>query len=581
MKLFQCFKYLNKINFIFFLLLISVPFFYYANEKFRAEKKYFSKDRNAPDFIEKSFSLGTRIFVTQNDLANAIKQDEDWLHANGNYSQTRFYPGNEINDGNVKNLKFKFTLETDVIGPIQSAPLVSKGIIFVSTAFNNIYAFDGLSGKKLWHFKYHNLKGDNFPYNCCGPNNRGLAIANNQLFMGTLDGHLISVNAETGKLIWNVSLLDRNTNSYGYSATSSPIVVDNKVIIGIGDGEFAVRGFLKAFNVADGHLLWKFYTIPSKGQEGVWAEKDVTGHLLGRDIEKEKKLFYSSGFKPSLNLGGGVWNPPSVDLDSRTLFFVVGNPYPDFDGETRPGDNLYTDSMVAIDLDSGKYKWHFQYIPHDIWDLDAASPTILADVIDHQGNKVKAVIHAGKIGNLFVHRRDNGKLITLSEPMIYQRLWSKNKLGSHEKGSPIPDMESGVNWSPLSLNPKLNIAYAMNRFKNPDIIDKHGFHKFTGKLAAVDINSGKIIWSFKTDIPLQGGVLSTEGNLIFFGDGDGYIYALHALNGEVLWKYRCDAGANGVPSTYKVGGKQYIAMGCGGNFMWNFRRGNKFYIFSL
>ncbi len=209
---------------------------------------------------------------------------------------------------------------------------------------------------------------------CCGNNNRGVAIEGGRLFMGTIDAKLVALDAKTGKLLWETQIADPEK---GYSETMAPAVVDGKVLIGTNGGEYGVRGFVKAFDAADGKLLWTFYTIPDKGHEGVWAVNDATGRDMHRDIAAEKKMLAEKGSDFYQTLGGGVWMTPAIDKKTRTVFFVVGNPSPDLYGAIRPGDNLYTDSMVAIDLDKGTYKWHFQYIAHDVWDLDAVSPTIL------------------------------------------------------------------------------------------------------------------------------------------------------------------------------------------------------------
>ena len=283
--------------------------------------------------------------------------------------------------------------------------------MFISAAFNNIYAFDAKSGKLFWHFKYKNYLGSYNYYNCCGPNNRGLAIKDGKLFLATLDAHLVCIDAQTGNLLWETYLIENEKilAKAGYGAVAAPVGFENRVLIGVTDGDWPIRGFIKSYDLETGKLIWTFYTIPEKGQEGVWQTKDVTGHDLKRDIGKEKALLAKS--KVSLNLGGGIWNSPSIDTNSRTIFFTTGNPYPDFEGDKRPGDNLYTDSILAIDFDSGKYKWHVQYIPHDIWDLDFGSTTILVDTKDAEGRKVPAVVATGKIGNVFVHNRASGKII--------------------------------------------------------------------------------------------------------------------------------------------------------------------------
>ena len=329
------------------------------------------------------------IKVTQAMLTDAGKQSTNWLHTNGSYSQTRFYPGAQINASNVARLHPAFLFQTEVRESMETAPIVVDGTMYFTTAYDHVYAVNAVSGKELWHYKHKMGPITTF---CCGPNNRGVAVEGGRLFLGTLDSRLVALDAATGSVLWNIEIADPDK---GYSETMAPTVVDGKVLIGTNGGEYGIRGFVKAFDAATGKLLWTFNTIPDKGQEGVWAVNDATGRNMHRDIAAEKdQLAKDSSFYQTL--GGGVWMNPAVDLATRTIFFVVGNPSPDLFGAARPGDNLYTDSMVALNLDTGEYKWHFQYIAHDVWDLDAVSPPILVDVKDASGKTVPAVIHGGK-----------------------------------------------------------------------------------------------------------------------------------------------------------------------------------------
>lgn len=355
--------------------------------------------------------------VSQQQLNQADRQDANWLHTNGGYSQLRYYPGSQINTSNVRRLRPVFLFQTEVKESMETAPIVVDGVMYMTTAFNHVYALDATTGRQFWHYKHNMGPITTF---CCGPNNRGVAIEGGRLFMGTLDAKLVALDAQTGKLLWETQIADPEK---GYSETMAPTVVDGKVLIGTNGGEYGIRGFVKAFDSASGRPLWTFYTIPERGHEGVWAVNDATGRNMKRDIAAEKEaLAKNSNFWQTL--GGGVWMNPAVDLASRTVFFVVGNPSPDLYGAERPGDNLYTDSMVAVDLDSGAYKWHYQYIAHDVWDLDAVSPPILVDARDERGRMVPAVIHGGKTGHVYVHDRATGRLIRHSEAMIPQEnMW--------------------------------------------------------------------------------------------------------------------------------------------------------------
>jgi alcohol dehydrogenase (cytochrome c) len=529
------------------------------------------------------------INVSQAQLNNAEKQGNDWLHTNGDYGQTRFYPGKQINATNVKNLRPEFSFQTEVRESMETAPIVVNGVMYMTTSFNHIYALDATTGKEFWHYKHKMGAITTF---CCGPNNRGVAVEGGKLFMGTLDAKLVALDAVTGKLLWETEIADPEK---GYSETMAPTVIDGKVLIGTNGGEYGVRGFVKAFDANDGKLIWTFYTIPEKGHEGVWAENDATGRNMKRDIKAEKEqLARNSNFYQTL--GGGVWMNPAVDLKTRTIFFVAGNPSPDLYGAERPGDNLYTNSMIAVELDTGKYKWHSQYIAHDVWDLDAVSPPILMDVKDKSGKMIPAVIHGGKTGHIYVHDRKDGSLIRFSEAMIPQEnMWV---LPTEKGARMLPGANGGVEWSPMAVNQSLRMAYALNLHQPMTYhVEKAAYpggklwlggafkviegEQQWGRVAAVNVDTGKMAWKFDTEQPLIGGALATAGDLVFYGEGNGLFRALDARNGKLLWEYQCGAGANAMPVSYAVKDRQYIAMGCGGNTQLDFKRGNTMFVFAL
>jgi alcohol dehydrogenase (cytochrome c) len=537
----------------------------------------------------KASDTGKTVNVTQAALNGSDAQSKDWLQTNGGYAQTRFYNGKQINAGNVKSLAPRFMFQTEVRESMETAPIVVDGIMYMTTSFNHVYALDAVTGQEFWHYKHKMGAITTF---CCGPNNRGVAIEGGKLFMGTLDAKLVALDAKTGKVLWETEIADPEK---GYSETMAPTVVEGKVLIGTNGGEYGIRGFVKAFDSANGKLLWTFYTIPEKGHEGVWAVNDLTGRNMHRDIDKEKAaLARDSSFYQTL--GGGVWMNPAVDLKTRTIFFVVGNPSPDLYGAERPGDNLYTDSLVAVNLDTGAYKWHSQYIAHDVWDLDAVSPPILVDVKDASGRMVPGIIHGGKTGHVYVHNREDGKLIRFSEAMIPQEnMWV---LPTATGARMLPGANGGVEWSPMAFHPQYRLAYAMNlhqpmtyhvetsKYPGGKLWLGGAFKAIEseqqwGRLAAVDIDTGKMAWKFDTAEPLIGGVLATAGDLVFYGEGNGFIRALHAKTGAKLWEFNCGAGANAMPVSYEVAGKQYVAMGCGGNTQLDFKRGNTMVVFAL
>ncbi|MEO8344737.1 MAG: PQQ-binding-like beta-propeller repeat protein [Betaproteobacteria bacterium] len=528
--------------------------------------------------------------VSQAALDNGAKESKNWLHSNGSYEQTRYYPGSQINAGNVGKLRPAFVFQTAVLESMETAPIVVDGVMFLTTSFNHVYAVNATTGEEYWHYKHK--MGPITTY-CCGPNNRGVAMEGGKLFMGTLDAKLVALDAKTGKLLWETQIADPEK---GYSETMAPTVVDGKVLIGTNGGEYGVRGFVKAYNAADGKLLWTFDTVPEKGHEGVWAVNDLTGRDMHRDIAAEKATLAKDGGGFYQTLGGGVWMTPAIDKKSRTVFFVVGNPSPDLYGAIRPGDNLYTDSMVAINLDTGAYKWHSQYVPHDVWDLDAVSPPILTQAKDASGKMVDVVIHGGKTGHVYVHDRETGKLIRFSEAMIPQEnMWV---LPTKEGARMLPGANGGVEWSPMAVNPKLRLAYAANLHQpmtyhveaSPYPGGKlwlGGAFKTIpseqqwGRLVAVNLDTGKVAWGAKTPQPLIGGVLATAGDIVFNGEANGWFKAFDAKTGKELWKYNAGAGVNAPAVSYMVDGKQYVAVAAGGNNQIDAKRGNSVVVFAL
>jgi PQQ-dependent dehydrogenase (methanol/ethanol family) len=529
--------------------------------------------------------------VSQAQLDSAAGNSSDWLHPNGSYAQTRFYPGTQINRTNVSKLRPVFIFQTAVNESMETAPIVTNGIMYITTSFNHVYAVDAVTGKEYWHYKHKMGPVTTF---CCGPNNRGVAISGDRLFMGTLDAKLVALDAKTGNVLWETKIADPDE---GYSETMAPTVVDGKVLIGTNGGEYGIRGFVKAFDANSGQLLWTFYTIPDTGQEGVWATKDATGRDEKRDIAAEKKQLADKGGDFYKTLGGGVWMTPAVDRKTHTVFFVVGNPSPDLYGAIRPGDNLYTDSLVAIDLDTGKYKWHYQYVPHDVWDLDAVSPPILIDVRDTNGKMIPGVIHGGKTGHIYVHDRETGRLIRFSQAMIPQEnMWT---LPTAEGARMLPGANGGVEWSPMAFDPQTRLAYAANlhqpmTYQVTDAPYPGGSKLWLGgafkvipseeqwgKLSAVNVDTGKIAWDFKTAQPLIGGVLVTGGGLVFNGEGNGLFRAFDASTGKKLWEFQCGAGVNAPAVSYSVHGKQYVAVAAGGNTQLDFKRGNTVLVFAL
>ena len=526
--------------------------------------------------------------VTQAMLDKAAGDSANFLHTNGNYNQTRFYSGRQINTGNVGKLRVAWIFQTEVRESMETSPIVVNGVMFITTSFSHVYALDAKTGEELWHYK-HPL-GPVTTY-CCGPNNRGVAVYEDRVYLATLDSKLVALDAKTGNKVWQSDIADPEL---GYSETMAPTVVKGRVLIGTNGGEYGIRGFVKAYDAKDGKLLWTFDTIP-ENSVGVWATKDATGRDMHRDIEAEKKKLAEIG-DPYKTLGGGVWQNPSVDLATNRIYFVVGNPSPDLDGSLRPGDNLYTNSMVSVDLDTGKYVCHFQYIAHDVWDLDAVSPTVLVDVKDKGGKTIPGVLHAGKTGHIYVHDRKDCSLIRFSDAMVPQEnMWV---LPTPQGARMLPGANGGVEWSPIATDPGKGLAYAINLHQPMTYhVESTPYPKGklwlggafkvipteeqSGNVTAVDYNTGKIKWQVKTPQPMIGGILATAGGLVFTGEGNGWFRAYDSGSGKILWSFQAGAGVNAPPSSYMVGGKQYIAVAAGGNVQLDFKRGNSVIAFTL
>ncbi|MBT4395412.1 MAG: PQQ-binding-like beta-propeller repeat protein [Acidiferrobacteraceae bacterium] len=526
--------------------------------------------------------------VTQDMLNRAAGDGNNFLHTNGNYEQTRYYPARQINASNVGNLRPAWIFQTEVVESMETSPIIVDGVMYVTTSFNHVYALNAETGEQIWHYKHK--MGPITTY-CCGPNNRGVAVYGDMVYMGTLDARLLALDAKTGKLLWNVEVGDPEL---GYSETMAPTAVNGKILIGTNGGEYGIRGFVKAYDWKTGDLLWHFHTTP-ENSVGVWATHDATGRDMLRDIDAEKNNLKAQG-DPYKTLGGGVWQNPSIDLVNNRAYFVAGNPSPDLDGSLRPGDNLYTNSLIAVDLDTGEYICHFQYIAHDVWDLDAVSPTILTDVMDNDGNSVPGVLHGGKTGHVYVHRADDCSLIRHSEAMVPQEnMWV---LPTAEGERMLPGANGGVEWSPMTVDPNLRLTYAINLHQPmtyhvesspyPEgklwlggafkvIADEEQW----GNVTAVDYDTGNIRWKVKTQQPMIGGIMATAGGVVFAGEGNGLFKAYDSETGSVLWKFQAGAGVNAPPSSYTVNGKQYIVVAAGGNVQLNFKRGNNIIAFAL
>ena len=538
------------------------------------------------------------IFVFSCSLASA--EEGDWINYGGDLGQTRFVNNSEINSENISQLRLKWMFQTGVVGSFENTPLVEGNVMYISTPYNYIYAINVSTGQSLWRYK-HQLELTNF---CCGPNNRGLAVDEQYVFMTTLDAELVAIDKKTGKLAWEIVLAD---SEYGYSGTEAPLLYEGMVITGIAGAEYGIRGFISAHNAKTGELLWRWYTIPepdekqpdgTTGWYGTFQEKADGINSLNRDIKAEKAQIAAGDYADAWKKGGGsAWTSKSVDPKTGLLFATIGNPAPDLDGSVRPGDNRWTNSLVALDITTGNLVWGYQYLPHDVWDLDSASPPILTQAKNAHDQMVDVVVHGGKTGWAYIHDRKTGTLIRRSEAMIDQK--NLFELPTKGLGTEMwPGANGGVNWSPGSVNPETRQVYYSNlhqpmhyevrsvpwrkgrlwlggAFKGvPNAVQ-------SGNISAVNIDTGKIDWQYITKQPMIGGSLTTAGNLVFSGGDDGYFIALDATTGEKVWQFQTGAGVNAAPMAFEIDGKLHIAVAAGGNAQINTSRGGTVLVFSV
>lgn len=560
--------------------------------------------------------------------------NQEWPSFGRDYTNQRMSPLTQINRENVQNLGLAWQFKSGVAASFQATPIVTDGVMYVSLPYNHVAALDAKTGKELWRYRHERKANWKM---CCGPANRGVAVSNGKVFIGTVDARLIALDAKTGARIWDINVADDTAqtedmtslskadaksqkDSYGGTGIGiamAPVVYKGKVIIGVTgvgyglhvdtpridaplgavigvSGLYGRPGFLAAFDVNSGSRIWQFDTIPPQGWEGVFAETTTDGISLNRDINAEKQNL--KNHPDAWRYGGGsAWSTPAIDVKTDTLFFGTGNPSPQMNDESRPGDNLYTVSLVALDTEIGKIKWHYQQVPHDLWGYDLASPPVLFDYVK-DGKKIPAVGQAGKTGWYYVNDRTTGALLMKSEAFVPQ----KNLFAKATKEGTVlyPGILGGSNWSPSALDDKNQTAFVAGihapiKYTMVDEPGKDGLPPIRyvsseptkdprwGTVSAINLTSGKIRWQVKTEQPLMGGVLATRGGLLFMGEGDGSFNAYNSSTGDLLWQDKTDAGVNAPPISYEVDGEQYVAVAAGGNAIFGFTAGDKVLVYKL
>ncbi|MBS0432475.1 MAG: methanol/ethanol family PQQ-dependent dehydrogenase [Proteobacteria bacterium] len=503
--------------------------------------------------------------VTNARLANAAS-DDGWLMYRGNYTSNGYKPFKDINTGNVAGLKQVWDYKTGMDEGHESPPVVNGNYMFVTTPKDTLFAFEATTGKLLWSYK-QDLSGVGLKTVCCDVVNRGVALHGDHVYMATLDNYVVALDAKTGKVAWKKQLIAPDV---GYAMTVAPLVLQDKVIVGVSGGEYGARGFIEALDAKTGKEAWKTYTIPAMNQPGgnTWP-----------------KGAYMTG-------GGATWLTGTYDAGTNTLLWGVGNPGP-WLATLRPGKNLYTDSVIAMNPANGKIKWYYQYTPNDTWDYDGTNETVLTD-ITYEGKQHKALVTASRNGWFYAIDRTNGKLI-YAKPFVTATSVNGIKDGQMTTDDSLrpaigkqvftcPSFLGGKNWWPISVDPETHMAYvpAMHTcmtISGTTVSYKAGLPflgesfnvtadpKFKGQwgdVIAINLDTGEPAWHFPSATPWNDGMLSTAGGLVFSGSAEGYLYAFDAKTGKVLWKSpQLSSGIIGVPSTWKVDGKQYVSIYAG------------------
>jgi alcohol dehydrogenase (cytochrome c) len=485
----------------------------------------------------------------------------DWLLYGRNYKGWRYSPLKQINKRNARDLQVAWSIQTGLHDAFESSPIVVDGVMYFTTPWNHVYAVYAATGKILWHYVHY--LGEHLPL-CCGAVNRGVAVGGGKVLFVTLDAHLVALDAQTGKPVWTTRMAETRE---GYSATLAPQVVRDKVIVGISGGDFGVRGFMDAYDIQSGKRIWRFWTIPGPGEPGhdTWeGESWKTG-------------------------GGPVWMTPTYDKDTNTIYAGVGNPGPDLDGSSRGGDNLYTECTIAVDADTGRLKWHFQTIPHDVWDLDNVVEPVIDD-ITVEGKRRQAVMFASKNGYFYVLDRTNGEFI-YAIPFAHRIDWGKvgpdgkaildkSKYPVKDKWTVVyPGAAGGKEWCPVAYDPLMKRVFIPviengHRHKvieqefKPGLLYWGGVsapvpNEAYGHVTAIDVEKKSIAWDKRTIYPMVCGISCTASGLVITGTPDQMMLILDAEDGKELWSFKAPSGWHSAPVIYEVSGKEYIAFANG------------------
>ncbi len=501
--------------------------------------------------------------VTTDQLLHSSDTPANWIQYAATYDGHRYSSLSQINRDNVSQLNAQWVFQTPIAGFFENTPLVVDGIMYVTAPEDLAFALDARTGRKLWSYKRtlpEKLRA------CCGHTNRGFAMLGSRLFLATLDAHVVALDAATGNILWDVQAADY---AQGYAFTLAPLVVKDRVIVGVSGGEYGIRGFIDAYDAATGKRAWRFYTIPAPRETGsaTWATPEAAAHG-----------------------GAPAWVTGTYDPQLNLLYWPTGNPSPSDDGAVRTGDNLYSNCVLALNPDTGNLQWYFQFTPFDLHDWDATEVPVLLDA-EFDGRPRKLLLHANRNGFFYVLDRTNGKFL-FAKPFGTQT-WAK---GIDSSGRPIllPNPEPGestgvrtcpgaagaTNWMAPSFSPQSGLLYVSAR-EQCDVFYTHpqqfvagrlflgsmyipsSTEKDSGAVRAIDPKTGDIRWEYKEYSATWAGNLSTGGHLVFTGDLEGNFIALDADSGKPLWHIQTGAAIYTAPVTYAIDGRQYVAISSG------------------
>jgi len=515
-----------------------------------------------------------RAQVSFDRILKAASEPQNWLTYSGGLASHRYSGLTQITPANVRNLELQWAFQALSLEKFEAIPLVVDGVLYTVQAPNDIVAIDPVSGRTFWTYSY---KPSPQARPCCGRVNRGVAILGDALFMGTIDGRMVSVDSKSGRELWNVAVAGARPEA-GYTVTVAPLVVKDTIIAGPAGGDFGVRGFISAFDPKTGKELWRFDTVPGPGEPGheTWA-----GDSWRRG-------------------GSAIWTTGSYDPELNLTYWGIGNPGPDFSGDDRKGDNLYSNSVVALDPDTGRLKWHFQFTPHDEYDFDATQVPVLAD-LEYQGRPRKVMLWANRNGFWYVLDRVTGEY--LSGQPFTKVTWAS---GLDAKGRPqgvkpptpegirlAPHFAGATNWYSPSYSPRTGLFYVpawmdgssvyarrpaeyvegrafLGAFPTGTALSINGTQvnrrrpdEGYGAVLALDPKTGQKKWEFAMTDVTDAGVLTTASDLLFSGGREGAFYALDARTGALLWKAPVAGIVQAAPMTYAVNGRQYVAIAAG------------------